>query len=251
MARTRSTDNDQSDNPLGNILAQHLSLLVFLAITFGIVFAVSRYFSTPQIVNRPLPLTIIDGTQAEQSRQTMNQRYTQSPGPLRVAIIAGHKDSDSGAVCDDGLTEASITLDITNRVLINLARLGVTGDILSEFDSRLTGYQSDAVVSIHADSCTAEAASLSGYKTAAAIDPASSALKGCLDQKYAAGTGLGYNEYTVTRDMIDYHAFRAVAPQTPIVIIEVGFMGLDRNLLTINAQIPADAITEGIVCFLE
>ena len=248
MARMRSTENEESTNPLGNILGQHLPFLVFLAITFGIVFAVSHYFNTPPQMNRPLPSL---NTGAGQSRQTMNQRYTQSPGPLRVGIIAGHKDSDSGAVCDDGLTEASITLDLANRVLANLARLGINGELLSEFDNRLTGYQSDAVVSIHVDSCSAEAASLSGYKTAAATDPGSAALKGCLDQKYTAGTGLGYNEFTVTRDMIDYHAFRSVATQTPIVIIEVGFMGLDRNLLTIEAQIPSDAITEGIICFLE
>jgi N-acetylmuramoyl-L-alanine amidase len=42
----------------------------------------------------------------------VQQRLAQSPGPLRVGIIAGHAGFDSGAVCDDGLTEVEVNATI-------------------------------------------------------------------------------------------------------------------------------------------
>ena len=44
-------------------------------------------------------------------------RLTQSPGPIRIGIIAGHKGNDSGAVCADGLTEVEVNENIAVRVV--------------------------------------------------------------------------------------------------------------------------------------
>jgi hypothetical protein len=50
--------------------------------------------------------------------------------------------------------------------------------------------------------------------------------------------------------MTDYHAFYKAAFGTPAIIIETGFMNQDRELLTTYADVPAKAISEGILCFI-
>jgi hypothetical protein len=72
---------------------------------------------------------------------------------LPIGIVAGHSGNDSGAVCDDGLTEASINANVANLVRDILVRQGYKVDLLQEFDPRLAGYKALALVSIHADSC--------------------------------------------------------------------------------------------------
>jgi hypothetical protein len=54
----------------------------------------------------------------------------------------------------------------------------------------------------------------------------------------------------MTADMTDYHAFREIGVGTPAIIIETGFMYLDRELLTTGYEIPVKAITEGILCYV-
>ena len=71
-----------------------------------------------------------------------------------------------------------------------------------------------------------------------------------MEDAYRNATQMNYHANTITPDMADYHAFRELAPGTPALIIEVGFMNLDRELLTTNADIPARGITDGILCFL-
>jgi hypothetical protein len=82
------------------------------------------------------------------------QRFAQTPGPLHIALIAGHKDHDSGAVCDDGLTEAAVNLIIAEKVQALLLAANIRSEIFAEFDPRLSGYSGTALVSLHADSCS-------------------------------------------------------------------------------------------------
>ena len=51
--------------------------------------------------------------------------------------------------------------------------------------------------------------------------------------------------------MTDYHAFREINPAMPALIIEVGFMNLDRAILTAQADIPAEGLVQGIMCYVE
>jgi N-acetylmuramoyl-L-alanine amidase len=55
----------------------------------------------------------------------------------RIGIVSGHRNNDSGAVCDDGLTEAKLNFDHATRVAARLRAEGYTVDILDEFDDRL------------------------------------------------------------------------------------------------------------------
>ena len=50
--------------------------------------------------------------------------------------------------------------------------------------------------------------------------------------------------------MTDYHAFRLLAPGTPAIILETGFMYQDRSLLTQQPELPAQGVVDGILCFL-
>jgi len=173
--------------------------------------------------------------------------------PGRIGIVAGHWGYDPGAVCPDGLTEAEINFAVAQRVVDLLARMGYTVDLLEEFDDRLEGYRADALVSVHADSCDVPGAS--GFKVArvvySAVPDAEDRLVECLQQEYAAATGLSYHANSITFDMREYHAFYEIAPETPGAIIEIGFMGDDRYLLLFQQQRIAAGIVEGLVCFLE
>jgi N-acetylmuramoyl-L-alanine amidase len=173
-------------------------------------------------------------------------------GPLPVGIVAGHWGYDSGAVCDDGLQEVEINLEIARRVVSLLTSQGYETDLLEEFDSRLHGYRAQALVSIHADSCTYPH---SGFKVARVVDSAVPAVEDrlvqCLIDEYGAVTGLAFHADTVTEHMTQYHTFYEIDPLTPGAIIETGFMLADRQLLIGRPDLVAWGIAEGLLCFLE
>jgi N-acetylmuramoyl-L-alanine amidase len=176
-----------------------------------------------------------------------------TPGPWKVGVVAGHWKSDAGAVCDDGLQEVTINLDIASRVVAVLQYEGYEAELLPEFSDQLEGYRADAFVSIHADSCNVPEAS--GFKVArvaaSAIPEQEDRLVACLIREYGESTGLPVHEHSITYDMTVYHAFSEIHPETPAAIIELGFMGADREMLTENAFEVARGVVRGIVCFLE
>ena len=180
----------------------------------------------------------------------------QPPGRPRlphVGIVAGHWGNDSGTVCVDGLTEQYLNLDIARRVKTLLEAKRYRVDLLQEFDPRLTGYVADALVSIHADSCEYINDLATGFKAArsvASFEPETEdRLVTCLVDSYAAATGLGFSENTITPDMTSYHTFAEVAPDTPAAIIEIGFMYLDRAVLAGEPDRVASGVAGGIACF--
>ncbi len=77
----------------------------------------------------------------------------------------------------------------------------------------------------------------------------SALLVECLSRAYAAATGLRFHENTVTPAMTHYHAFYEVDSRTPIAIVELGFMGGDRALLTAQQERVAQGVAEGIIAF--
>ncbi len=169
-----------------------------------------------------------------------------------VGIVSGHKGYDPGAVCDDGLTEADVNYAIALEVVTLLERRGIRADLLDEYDDRLTDYQADALVSIHADSCNIPGAT--GFKVArvtnSAIPEAEDKLVTCLSQEYGLYTGLSPHPASITDNMTNYHAFNEIAPITPGAIIETGFMLDDRYLLAQKPKIVARGIAAGLLCFL-
>ena len=178
------------------------------------------------------------------------QRHAQSPGPIRIAIISGHRGSDSGAVCDDGLTEVEINDNISEQVAAALKVRGIHTEIFEEFDSRLDGYVGTALISLHADSCLYYNDQATGFKIAGSSFTDSGALSICVEDAYRTATQLPYQANTITEHMTDYHAFRKISPGVPAIILETGFMFLDREILTTRSNIPAEGVIQGVLCFL-
>jgi N-acetylmuramoyl-L-alanine amidase len=183
-------------------------------------------------------------------RPPVSQRLAQSPGPIRVGIIAGHAGFDSGAVCADGLTETQINSSVAGQLARQLEAAGIAVQVLDEFDPRLDGYTATALVSIHADSCDYVNELATGFKISGSSFTDSSALSICVEQAYGAATGLPYHPNSITPDMDNYHAFRKIGSGTPAIIIEVGFMNLDREILTTGSVQVVKGLTDGVLCYL-
>ena len=127
-----------------------------------------------------------------------------------VGLIAGHWQSDSGAVCDDGLTEVEINLAVA-RAMAELccasrasrrgaARVRLTPERLPRA----------ALVAIHSDSCVA----LTGFKVARMTDSDDPEAEDRLVQRsmraYRRGHRPDAAPNTITEDMRQYHALRQI-----------------------------------------
>lgn len=173
----------------------------------------------------------------------------------QIALISGHAGFDSGAVCLDTqgtvlYTEAEINAQIAQATAQALQDLGAQVIILEEYDVRLADLRADLLLSLHADSCI----SASGFKAAnyanSRIPVTEARLLECINLEYASATGLNQHPNTVTHDMTEYHAFRRIHPETPAVILEMGFLGGDEVLLTQGQRQVAQGIAAAARCFL-
>lgn len=211
------------------------------------------------------PASLIPGNLRQQFSQVMAVKATttaESPTPtgrprFLIGIVVGHWDDitkDPGAVCPDGLTEFQINQDVATRVQKNLKAAGLDVDLLREFDDRLQGYRSLALVSIHADSCDYINDEATGFKVAATLanpyPERSARLTACLRDRYAEATGMTFHANTVTEDMSSYHAFDEIDSETNAAIIEIGFLNLDRQMLTKKQDLIAEGISNGILCYV-
>jgi N-acetylmuramoyl-L-alanine amidase len=177
-----------------------------------------------------------------------------TPRPkIKIGIVSGHWGNDSGAVCENGTTEAEVNLKIATLVQQKLSALGYDTDLLNEFDPRLTNYQAAMLVSIHNDSCDYINDQATGFKVAAAISARdnnlSNRLAACLRDRYQRTTGLPLHD-SVTNDMSFYHAFNEISTSTSAAIIETGFLNLDYQFLTEKTDVVADGVEKGILCFI-
>ena len=176
----------------------------------------------------------------------------------RIGIISGHRGKDSGAVCEDAygypeLQEADINFSVAQRVVANLKAENFTVDLLDENDPRLDNYQGVALVSIHANTCYDFGEFVSGYivaKAEARPDFGNDTLlRECVALNFGALVPLE-RSFVLTVDMTDYHVFRTIHPLTPAVILEMGYMLADREVLENEPELLAQAITNGIYCYL-
>jgi len=215
--------------------------------TLFTMWAPSKIFSN-EVFNEAL-LTM----QPDTSEMSPDPTVTTGPMP-HVGIVAGHWGNDSGAVCPDGLTERDINLRIATMVKQSLIKEGYEVDLLQEFDEALNQYEALALVSIHADSCDYINDTSTGFKVAPALSlpnkEKSNRLTACLIDRYRRVTGLDFHFNTITDDMTQYHAFEEINSNTPAAIIEVGFMNLDREILTKQPDLVAEGNVQGILCYL-
>lgn len=206
----------------------------------------------------PLPVAAAPTVETATSSPTIEPMPTDEHAGLPlVGIVAGHWGNDSGAECPDGITEEQINLDIARRVTEKLRAKGIWTDLLQEFDSRLTHYRADVLLSIHADSCEPIEADppATGFKVArsaaSAIPTTEDRLVTCMIQEYAKATRMVFHENSITPDMASYHSFSEIHADTPAAIIETGFLHLDYDTLVKQPDLPAQGIANGILCFLD
>ncbi|HEV8633443.1 MAG TPA: N-acetylmuramoyl-L-alanine amidase, partial [Chloroflexota bacterium] len=157
-----------------------------------------------------------------------------------------------------GVNEWELNLDVARRAARRLEAEGVAVDVLPA--TVPPGYQADAFVAIHADGDASGC--FSGFKLArarrSAIPDEDDRLLGAVAESYAAATGLPLDP-RVSRAMTGYYAFssrrftHAIAPTTPAVIIEMGFMTsyTDLNVLLNRTDALAAGISRGVYRFLE
>jgi N-acetylmuramoyl-L-alanine amidase len=173
------------------------------------------------------------------------------PSRPKVGLVAGHWQSDSGAVCPDGLQEVEINLAVARKVAALVRAAGYQVEVLPEYSPKLNGYRADVFLSIHSDSCVGH---VSGFKVArmthSAVPELEDRLVQSIETSYHEATGLAPHPDTITRDMLEYHALRRIAPETPGAILECGFMGGDRYLLTEEQDRVAAGIANGLSAFL-
>lgn len=119
----------------------------------------------------------------------------------------------------------------------------------------LTGYIAPVVVSIHNGSCEYEGDTATGFKIATALGTknygAADKLNICLINQYTSLTGLIQNYNKTTPDMTNFHTFNELDPATVAVVMEAGYLNLDRQILTEKPELIAKGISAGILCYME
>ncbi|HTX90924.1 MAG TPA: N-acetylmuramoyl-L-alanine amidase [Anaerolineales bacterium] len=229
------------------VLQTTFSVAVLLATLF--VFFSPKMFSTN--------LTALISAGLNKQPEGAPVAYATQSAELPIGIVSGHwgNGDDPGAVCPDGANEHDVNLAIASLVRQKLEAYGYQVDLLQEFDSRLDGYNAEVLLAIHTDTCDAINDQATGFKVASSTYShdanLANRLTACLDNHYAAVTGLKFNPGGITENMTDYHAFRAVNPATPAAIIETGFLYLDKKILVGQPDLVADGIVEGILCFVK
>ncbi|HET6451451.1 MAG TPA: N-acetylmuramoyl-L-alanine amidase [Spirochaetia bacterium] len=171
--------------------------------------------------------------------------------PAEQSALRGDTGAQWGAI-----READVDLRIARLVVEMLGREGVQAELLPA--TVPAAYSADAFVAVHAEG--APPTGRSGWKVAEAwfASDASRLLRADVAGAYGQITGLPEDRYGVTKDMRDYFAFdwtrfsHAVAPATPAVIVETGFLGapMDRRTIVEHPEVAAAAIAFGIVQFL-
>jgi len=181
---------------------------------------------------------------------------TPRSNPL-VGIVVGHWDDNSkdpGAVCTDiALTEFEVNQNVSTLVRDMLIAQDIDVDVLREFDPKLDNYQATALISIHADTCDYINAEATGFKVSSSLanphPDRAARLSACIRNRYSQATGLKLHN-SITIDMTSYHAFDEIHEDTTAAIIEVGFLNLDRELLTQHPDQVAKGIADGILCYI-
>ena len=157
-------------------------------------------------------------------------------------------------MCIDGLSEEWLNLRIATLVMQYLVKEGYEVDLFEEFDEGLVQYKAMALVSIHNDSCEYKGNDATGFKVAPALGNSYpeivNRLSTCMIDTYKALPGMRFQQNEVTDHMTSYHTFNEVHSSTPVIVIETGYMNLDRQILTEHPDLISKGVAEGILCFL-
>ena len=196
------------------------------------------------------------------------KNWKRPEGPIKVALQAGHyrnnelpdeleklRGNTTGST-GNGKDEWEVNLKIAELVAQQLKESEIDVEILPATVPK--DYWADVFIAIHADGSLDR--SKSGFKVAAPwrdFTGNANKLASNLETTYQEATGLSVDP-NVTRNMRGYYAFswrrydHAIHPMTTAVIFETGFLtnSSDQKLLINSPEIPAKAIAEGVLNYL-
>ncbi len=244
--------------PAGSFASGFLGTLFVVIVSTALIATLLMFFVNPEFLNP----AVVQGLQIDRDELVNAGVPTPAQTPVwlqRIGIISGHRGRDSGAICQDEwgnvlLREVDINFAVAERVVARLKALNYAVDMLDEVDPRLENYRAAALVSIHANTCYDFGEYVSGYIVAISearprigID---AFLRECIAINYGARVPLR-RSFTLTANMTNNHAWQKIHPLTPGMILEMGYMLADQAVLTEDPDLLADAITAGILCFME
>lgn len=187
--------------------------------------------------------------------------------PWRVGLQIGHLRSNelpdelarlrtSTGARYGSVTEAQLNESIVMRVVPILEANGIIVDVLPA--TVPPSYSADAFLAIHADGNASSRPR--GWKLATPwrASPAGKALLAAVHSSYGAATGLPEDVNGITSNMRGYYAFNyrryehAIAPTTPAIIVEMGYMSnaADREVMFNQPDRVAQGIADGILRYL-
>ena len=255
-------DNLPSDIPMGNEQDQEngvnkedytifrgIQSVVSIAILIATLLTLwnpRKVFKTPNLY---------DLFQSEATLETYDNNLSADDSQIRIGILAGHWQNSTGEVCADGVIEADINYDIANRIKLNLEEKGFQINLFPEFDLDLLNYEADALVAVYSGSCLQAPPPPSGFKIGMSLTAENpekaNDLAVCLAENYQNYTQLPFTYEVINPDHSSYHIFRDLHPDTPAVLIEIGALSTDRDLITNRSNSIAEGIAAGITCYIE
>jgi hypothetical protein len=182
----------------------------------------------------------VTATGARIGLQVGHWQAAQAPAPFNTQLGA------SGG----GKSEAEVNLAIAEAAAAELRAAGYVVDLLPTVIP--AGYQADLVVAIHADG---GAASARGFFVDHSSRPTTAVnearLAEALTGAYKAAGIPNVDRSTVNSRQ--YYGYLSVAPTTPMVLIETGFLtsALDRTVLVQQPTLAGQAIARGIQSYLQ
>jgi len=244
-------ENAEPDQPKNRPVYTVLSgvqTVVSLAIVMATLLTLwnpRKVFSTPSLTS----LLESEATQSvieSESEEDRNQH---------IGILAGHWEDKPGEVCADGLIESDVNYEIANRVAQMLEERGYKVDLFPEFDLDLLNYEGATLIAIYSGSCVENPLPPSGFKVAGSLTAQNpdviNDLATCMAQEYQKATGLSFTYEVINPDHSSYHIFRDINVNTPAVLLELGSLKTDRQIIIERADSVAEGIVSGIVCFLD
>ncbi len=205
-----------------------------------------KIFGTPNIY---------DLFQSEAAVETAINNLGANDNDIQIGILAGQWENSTGEVCADGTIESDINYIIANRVKLELEDSNHQAILFPEFDLDLLNYNADVFVAIYSGSCLQNPLPPSGFKIGTSLTEENpdtvNKLAVCLAENYQESTGLPFTYEIINPDHPSYHIFRDIHPDTPAVLIEIGMLSTDRDLIENRSNTIVDGITAGIECFIE
>lgn len=198
---------------------------------------------------------IYDLFQSEATLDANNNNLMADDSRIRIGILAGHWQNHTGEVCADGVIEADINYAIANRVKLELEERNFHVNLFPEFDLDLLNYEADVLVAVYSGSCLQSPPPPSGFKIGTSLTAENpeevNNLAVCLAENYQKYTQLSFTYEIINPDHTSYHIFRDIHPDTPAVLIEIGKLSTDRDLIANRSSSITEGITAGIICFVE